>query len=93
MKKRIFFTLFLLFCTALSFAQTPSGKSGAVQDTAFDRGSNIVFPEMTPQLVDNLDLLGRVWGFLKYHQRCVQLGLRAFPDAARLSAGIRQQTA
>ena len=81
MKKRIFFTLFLLFCTALSFAQTPSGKSGAVQDTAFDRGSNIVFPEMTPQLVDNLD------------QRCVQLGLRAFPDAARLSAGIRQQTA
>ncbi len=74
MKKRIFFTLFLLFCTALSFAQTPSNKSGAVQDTAYDHGSNIVFPEMTPQLVDNLELLGRVWGFLKYHHPTISRG-------------------
>lgn len=30
-------------------------------------GANIVFPEPTPGLIENLELLGRVWGFLKYH--------------------------
>lgn len=73
MKKLISFIL-LLFCATLSFAQTPSNKSGAVQDTAYDHGSNIVFPEMTPQLVDNLELLGRVWGFLKYHHPTISKG-------------------
>lgn len=74
MRKHIFFTLVLLFCATLSFAQTQSNKSGAVQDTAFDRGSNMVFPEMTPQLLDNLELLGRVWGFLKYHHPTISKG-------------------
>ena len=74
MKKYILFIILLLFCATLSFAQTPSNKSGTVQDTAYDHGSNIVFPEMTPQLVDNLELLGRVWGFLKYHHPTISKG-------------------
>ncbi|MBR4135124.1 MAG: peptidase S41 [Bacteroidales bacterium] len=74
MKKHILFTVLLLLCATLSVAQTPSNKSGAVQDTAYDHGSNVVFPEMTPQLVDNLELLGRVWGFLKYHHPTISKG-------------------
>lgn len=74
MKKHILFTILLLFCVTFSHAQTPSNKSDVVKDTAYDHGSNIVFPEMTPQLVDNLDLLGRVWGFLKYHHPTISKG-------------------
>ena len=73
MKKLISFFL-LLFCATISFAQTLSNKSGAVQDTVYDRGSNVIFPEMTPQQVDNLELLGRVWGFLKYHHPVISKG-------------------
>ncbi|MNJ91841.1 Peptidase family S41 [compost metagenome] len=39
----------------------------ADQDKEFDGGSNIVFPDISAELVNNLELLGRVWGFLKYH--------------------------
>jgi C-terminal processing protease CtpA/Prc len=43
-------------------------------DTAFDKGSGIDFPELTPALADNLVLLGRVWGFLKYHHPAIASG-------------------
>ncbi|WP_298652113.1 S41 family peptidase [uncultured Proteiniphilum sp.] len=36
-------------------------------DREFDNGSNIEFPTLTEQIVDNLNLLGKLWGFLKYH--------------------------
>jgi len=36
-------------------------------DTAFNYGSGIEFPELTDELIANLELLGRIWGFLKYH--------------------------
>lgn len=36
-------------------------------DKEYDSGSNIVFPALSDQLVDNLELLGRIWGFMKYH--------------------------
>jgi hypothetical protein len=36
-------------------------------DTAYDSGSGIVFPQVTDELITNLELLGRIWGFLKYH--------------------------
>ncbi|MCR4827618.1 MAG: peptidase S41 [Bacteroidales bacterium] len=74
MKKHIIFTFLLLFCATISFAQTPSNKPGARQDTTYNHGSNVVFPEMTPQLVDNLELLGRIWGFLKYHHSFISKG-------------------
>lgn len=74
MKKHTLFTLLLFFCVTLSHAQTSSVKTETVQDTAYDHGSNIEFPEMTPQLVDNLELLGRVWGFLKYHHPTISKG-------------------
>ena len=39
----------------------------AEKDREFDVSSRVVFPEITAQLVSDLELLGRIWGFLKYH--------------------------
>lgn len=39
----------------------------AEKDTSFDNGSNIIFPNLKNESIDNLELLGRIWGFLKYH--------------------------
>lgn len=36
-------------------------------DKEFDDSSLIVMPNLSLEIIDNLELLGRVWGFLKYH--------------------------
>jgi C-terminal processing protease CtpA/Prc len=46
----------------------------AKSDHEFDQGSNIIFPELTAQKIDDLELLGRIWGFLKYHHPDVAKG-------------------
>ena len=43
-------------------------------ETAFENGSGIVFPPLDHQLIDNLELLGKLWGFLKYHHPQVATG-------------------
>lgn len=54
----------------------PPTSYAADQDHAFDRGSGVSFPKLTPQLIADLDLLGRVWGFLKYHHPTIARGER-----------------
>ena len=39
----------------------------AILDTAFDKGSLLDLSVLTAEKTDDLELLGRVWGFLKYH--------------------------
>lgn len=39
----------------------------AEKDKEFDNGSNITFPSLTNETINNLELLGKIWGFLKYH--------------------------
>ena len=39
----------------------------AENDKEFDTGSGIVFPTLNEKLISDLDLLGKLWGFLKYH--------------------------
>ncbi|WP_298893480.1 S41 family peptidase [uncultured Psychroserpens sp.] len=41
--------------------------SKAQMDKEFDKGSNITFNALSDTQIKNLELLGRVWGFLKYH--------------------------
>jgi len=36
-------------------------------DKEFDLGSKIVLPKLNEELISNLELLGKIWGFLKYH--------------------------
>lgn len=63
MKKTIFLTLiFLVTFFVCSCQSYPADK-----DNQFDNGSNIVFPELDKHTIENLELLGKLWGFLKYN--------------------------
>lgn len=67
--------ILLLFVTLLLLLSGyGQGSMKKNSDTIYDCGSNITFPLLTPQLIDNLDLLGRVWGFLKYHHPTISKG-------------------
>src|SRR5262249_40860916 len=50
-------------------------KPGALElDHQFDNGSGIHLERLSETQIDNLALLGRVWGFLKYHHPRVTAG-------------------
>lgn len=64
----------------------------ATLDGEFDSGSNIILPkELNIITVDNLELLGKIWGFLKYHHPEIAQGkynwdyelFRVLPDYLR----------
>lgn len=46
----------------------------AEQDKTFDRGSGIAIPKLDIAMKDKLVLLGKIWGFLKYHHPAVAKG-------------------
>ena len=46
----------------------------AEKDNEFDNGSGITFPSLNKQLITDLELLGKLWGFLKYHHPEVGMG-------------------
>ncbi|SHF69488.1 C-terminal processing protease CtpA/Prc, contains a PDZ domain [Salegentibacter echinorum] len=43
-------------------------------DTVFDQGSNLKIPKLTPKKINDLELLGKVWGFLKYYHPAISQG-------------------
>ncbi len=47
----------------------------AKDDKEFGGYSNIVIPKLTQQKIDDLELLGRIWGFLKYHHPKIAKGI------------------
>ncbi|HMG86882.1 MAG TPA: S41 family peptidase [Terracidiphilus sp.] len=56
----------------------PMNRPLTVLDTdhQFDKGSQIALSSLTANQIDNLFTLGRVWGFLKYHDPAVAAGKR-----------------
>ena len=58
----------------IEVAQPKPFSEKAKNDKAFDNGSNIAFAELTEQKIEDLELLGRVWGFMKYHHPAVATG-------------------
>lgn len=46
----------------------------AQKDTAFDKGSLITFKKLDSTSIANLNVLGKVWGFLKYHHPAIAEG-------------------
>ena len=62
-------------------------------DTEFDEGSKIEISDLSTDKIDDLELLGRVWGFLKYHHPAVTDGkynwdyelFRVLPDYLNLN--------
>ncbi len=51
-----------------------AGQTVLDKDHQFDDGSGIVLTSLTQTQTDNLFLLGKVWGFLKYHHPQVKSG-------------------
>lgn len=49
-------------------------KSPAEKDTTFNKGSAISISDLTPGMINHLSILGRVWGFLKYHHPAIATG-------------------
>lgn len=50
-----------------SLEEVEKKLSKAQMDKEFDEGSGIEISELSSMALDKLELLGRVWGFLKYH--------------------------
>jgi hypothetical protein len=71
------------------------------RDTEFDGGSGIELGELSPVQIENLALLGRVWGFLKYHHPRIASGalhwdyelLRALPAVLAATTPPERQQA
>ena len=49
-------------------------KTKGELDNLFNEGSSINFPKLTDKKLDDLELLGKVWGFLKYHHPAIATG-------------------
>jgi C-terminal processing protease CtpA/Prc len=62
--------------TAAGAAASTSANTAIERDREFDAGSRVVIGTLTPAQVENLALLGKVWGFLKYHHPAVTTGAR-----------------
>ena len=59
----------------LSIAEIKTVKQyKAEADTEFEKGSKIAIKHVTPQTVTNLEVLSRIWGFLKYYHPAVATG-------------------
>src|SRR5690606_2510722 len=67
-------SLFIISC------QPKKNTNKADLDKEFDSDSNIEMPELTDDLIDNLALLGKTWGFLKYHHPEVGKGKYDWDD-------------
>ena len=78
----------------------PQPSYPAAQDTAFAAGSRMKFPAITPEAIDKLTVLGRVWGFLKYHHPAVAAGqhnfdaelFRVLPDYLAAGTQVESET-
>ena len=51
-------------------------KTPLDSDHQFDAGSEIVIRELSTTQIQNLSLLGKVWGFVKYHHPAITSGTR-----------------
>lgn len=58
-----------------SLAQVPAKKLLPAQlDKEFDNGSGISIDNLDQPLINDLELLGKIWGFLKYHHPAIANG-------------------
>lgn len=74
MKKLTLTIAFAALFIQIAHAQTKRNPNLAGSNQEFDNGSKIIFPVLSSELVNNLELLGRVWGLLKYHHPEVAKG-------------------
>ena len=70
----VWFDDFEILIDGKPIQQVEEIKSKAYKKNEFIVNSRVVFPELTPQLVNDIELLGKVWGFLKYYHPQVAKG-------------------
>jgi len=70
--------------------QAPKGFSTVLDvDHEFDAGSRVALNQLTPVQIDDLAMLSRVWGFLKYHHPQITSGQRQWDyDLFRIMPSI-----
>lgn len=64
--KNLLLFVFITFLTS-SCGQTERSSGKSKLKTEFDEGSGIEFSQLDEELIDKLNMLGKVWGFLKYY--------------------------
>lgn len=58
-----------------SLSEVPEKQRTKAQlDAEFNLSSNISFSSVSKQMIDNINVLGKVWGFLKYHHPQLSTG-------------------
>jgi peptidase S41-like protein len=70
---------FELLVDGMPFSAAPKverPKTVLDTDHEFDTGSRVTFDKLSAAQVENLTMLGKVWGFLKYHHPAVTSGAR-----------------
>jgi C-terminal processing protease CtpA/Prc len=81
----------------VALTQTPAGQAPKPEppktvldtDHEFDGGSKITFDTLSAAQIDNLTMLGKVWGFLKYHHPAITSGSRHWDyDLFRVLPGV-----
>ncbi|WP_179334055.1 S41 family peptidase [Winogradskyella costae] len=98
--KQLYFTLILLFTFLNITAQSNHHVDLETlnRDTEFNKGSAITFNTLDENQIKNLELLGRVWGFLKYYHPEIGKGkynwdyelFRLLPDYQKVTTPIER---
>ena len=74
-KLLIFNFFILIICAGFMGTSSDKLKEGtAISDKEFDSGSKINFPALSEKTIEDLELLGKIWGFLKYHHPVIAKG-------------------
>jgi len=76
----------------------PKKQYKADLDTTFDSGSGITFPTLTEAKITDLEVMGRIWGFLKYHHPEIGKGnynwdyelFRILPSLLKVNSAIKR---
>src|SRR6478735_3687435 len=71
---KLFLAVSFCVCTMVSFCQTGKEFKADLDTEEFSTGSKLSGSLFTEAKTADLDLLGKVWGFLKYYHPAVSAG-------------------
>src|SRR5690554_6960929 len=74
----LFYLMSTLFFQAQTLSKSVTGDEKYLSisdlDSIYSEGSHIVFPELSTEIVENLNILGKIWGYLKYRHPAITSG-------------------
>lgn len=72
MKKSVLISVSIFLLVSIGCSQNKQDTNPEAEE--IEKASTIKFPDLSDEVVNNLELLGRVWGFLKYHHPAIAKG-------------------